>query len=183
MYFFEETAHTKQPFAAVDNPPVVTYEDMESAFNDDLDDGARLFAKDIYEHWKSRRLKVGNRPLVSGLKFETGVDTDDGDPYVCFRRREVRQVRKTRGRDAQSVEKLRKLRRELEDARQLVSMIKQREICKREHLAIDRLLFEQRMSLRQVKRNLPEQYREGDEDILINQKVRNIFLFRGVRRN
>jgi len=92
-------------------------------------------------------------------------------------------VRKTRGRDAQSVEKLRKLRRELEDARQLVSMIKQREICKREHLAIDRLLFEQRMSLRQVKRNLPEQYREGDEDILINQKVRNIFLFRGVRRN
>jgi len=68
MYFFEETAHTKQPFAAVDNPPVVTYEDMESAFNDDLDDGARLFAKDIYEHWKSRRLKVGNRPLVSGLK-------------------------------------------------------------------------------------------------------------------
>ena len=99
------------------------------------------------------------------------MDTDDGDPYVCFRRREVRQVRKTRGRDAQSVEKLRKLRRELEEARQLVAMVKSREITRREQLVLERQLFEQRSSLRQVKRNLPDQYKEGDEDILINQKV------------
>ncbi|KAA6411957.1 MAG: histone acetyltransferase complex component Epl1 [Lasallia pustulata] len=170
MNFFEETAQAKQPFAAVDNPPVVTCEEMESAFDENFDDAARTFAKDIYEHWKSRRLEAGNRSLMPGLKFETGVDTDDGDPYVCFRRREVRQVRKTRGRDAQSVEKLRKLRRELEEARQLVAMVRSREITRREQLALERQLFEQRSSLRQVKRNLPDQYKEGDEDILINQK-------------
>lgn len=51
-------------------------------------------------------------------------------------------------------------------------MIKQREITKREQLAIDKQLFEQRTNLRQVKLNLPDLYREGDEDILINQKVR-----------
>ena len=52
-----------------------------------------------------------------------------------------------------------------------MALIRQREITKREQLAIERQLFEQRASLRQVKQNLPEQYRDGDEDILINQKV------------
>ena len=51
-------------------------------------------------------------------------------------------------------------------------MIRQREMTKREQLAIDRQLFEQRSNLRQVKLNLPDQYKEGDEDILINQKVK-----------
>jgi len=49
-------------------------------------------------------------------------------------------------------------------------MIRQREVTKREQLAIERQLFEQRTSLRQVKQNLPDEYKEGDEDILINQK-------------
>lgn len=104
-------------------------------------------------------------------KFETGADTDDADPYVCFRRREVRQIRKTRGRDAHSAEKLKKLRKELEESRELLAMIRQREITKREQLAVERQLFEQRVNLRQVKLNLPDQYKEGDEDILVNQKV------------
>ena len=105
------------------------------------------------------------------LKFETGADTDDADPYVCFRRREVRQIRKTRGRDAHSAEKLKKLRKELEESREIMAMIRQREVTKREQLAVERQLFEQRTSLRQVKLNLPDQYKEGDEDVLINQKV------------
>ena len=188
MYFFEETAQTKQPYAAVDSPPVLAYEEMESAFDENLDDHARPFAEEIYEHWKSRRSKNGNRSLLTSLKvkssdspivskwltptqLETGADTDDADPYVCFRRREVRQIRKTRGRDAHSAEKLKKLRKELEESRQIMALIRQREITKREQLAIERQLFEQRASLRQVKQNLPEQYRDGDEDILINQKV------------
>ena len=49
-------------------------------------------------------------------------------------------------------------------------MIRQREINKREQLAIDKLLFEQRTNLRQIKVNLPDQYKEGDDDLLINQK-------------
>ena len=188
MNCFEQTAQTKQPYAAVDNPPVLSYNDIETSMDDYLDDHARSFAKDIYEHWKARRLSNGNRPLVEGLKvrhtysyhrsitdlgqFETGAETDDADPYVCFRRREVRQIRKTRGRDAHSAEKLKKLRKELEESREILAMIRQREILKREQLAIDRQLFEQRTSLRSVKLNLPDQYKEGDEDILINQKVR-----------
>lgn len=109
---------------------------------------------------------------ADNAKFETGADTDDADPYVCFRRREVRQIRKTRGRDAHSAEKLKKLRKELEEARELFAMIKQREIWKREQLVVDRTLFDQRDNLISVKQNLPDQYKEGDEDLLITQKVK-----------
>ncbi|KAL6713074.1 Enhancer of polycomb-like protein 1 [Lecanora helva] len=170
MNCFEEIAQLKQPYASVDSPPVLSYEDIENSMDDYVEDNTRPFTKDIYEYWKARRLQTGNKPLLEGLKFETGADTDDADPYVCFRRREVRQVRKTRGRDAHSAEKLKKLRKELEEARDLLAMIRQREITKREQLAVDRQLFEQRTNLRQLKLNLPDQYKEGDDDLLINQK-------------
>lgn len=170
MNCFEETAQVKQPYAAVDSPPVLSYDEIESSMDDYLDDHARPFTREIYEHWKTRRLEAGNKSLIIGLKFETGADTDDADPYVCFRRREVRQIRKTRGRDAHSAEKLKKLRKELEESREIMAMIRQREITKREQLAVERQLFEQRANLRQVKLNLPDQFKEGDEDILINQK-------------
>ena len=51
-------------------------------------------------------------------------------------------------------------------------MIKQREIWKKEQLAVDRTLFDQRDNLISVKQNLPDQYKEGDEDLLITQKVK-----------
>ncbi|KAL8874554.1 MAG: hypothetical protein Q9174_000141 [Haloplaca sp. 1 TL-2023] len=170
MNFYEATAQAKQPYAAVDNSPVLTYQEIEDAFEENLDAPPKHFHKEIYEHWKARRLNTGNRSIAFNLKLETGAETDDSDPYVCFRRREVRQVRKTRGRDAHSAEKLKKLRKELEESRQIMALVRQREITKREQLTIERQLFEQRSSLLKVKRNLPEQYKQGDEELLINQR-------------
>ena len=68
MDCFEETAQTKQPFAAVDSPPVLSYDEIESSIDDYLDDHARQFAKDIYEHWKARRLEAANKQLITSLK-------------------------------------------------------------------------------------------------------------------
>jgi len=169
MQFFEDTSSFKQPYATVDNAPVLSFTEMEASFDETIDDTARLFAKDIYEHWKESRLATENHPLMPSLKYERNVDTDDADPYVCFRRREVRQARKTRGRDAQIVEKLKRLRIELEHARQLMHLTKQRELARKEQLALDRQIFEQRASVKETKRNLNI---AGDElDLLINQKV------------
>ena len=187
MHGFEAAANEKQPYAAVDGTPVLNFDELEVGLDEWVeDDRARNFAKEIYHHWKSKRSKSGNRSLIINLKVscepsdvlhllispksETGADTDDADPYVCFRRRELRQTRKTRGRDAHSAEKLKKLRKELEEARELMALIKQREITKRELLTVDRQLFEQRTNLRQVKQNLPDQYKQGDDDLLINQR-------------
>ncbi|KAJ5545442.1 hypothetical protein N7535_006172 [Penicillium sp. DV-2018c] len=167
MNFFEETAQIKQPYASIDNPPVLAFAEMQDMMDATLDDPVKLFAKDIYEHWKSRRTAVQNNPLVAQLKFETGQDTDDSDPFVCFRRREVRQIRKTRGRDAQSAEKLRRLRKELEDARELIALVRQREIARKEMLSMERQLFKQRCEVKEMKRKL--NIKDDDED-LINQK-------------
>ncbi|OAX81180.1 hypothetical protein ACJ72_04475 [Emergomyces africanus] len=175
MAFLEETAQTKQPFASVDSPPVLPYSEMENSFDGFVDDNVRRFARDIYEHWKSRRAKSGNRPLQKGLKFETGQDTDDGDPYVCFRRREVRQIRKTRGRDAQSAEKLRRLRKELEEARELVAMVRQRELARKELLIAERQVFVQRAEVKEMKRKLGI---KDDDDDLVNQRVRIVIRIR-----
>ena len=169
MNFFEETSAAKQPFAAVDSPPVLSYEEMEHSFDENLSDSCRTFAIEIYDFWKEQRLQKGNRPLMPALKFETNVETDDNDPYVCFRRREVRQTRKTRGRDAQVIEKLKRMRRDLEDARQILHVCKQREYLARENHANNRKLFEQRILLRDARR---ENGIKEDDELLVDQKVR-----------
>lgn len=170
MNFFEETAQTKQPFSAVGDAPVLPYEDLESDFDETIGDSARRFAKDVYSHWRNQRLLKGNRPLQPALKFETNLETDEADPYVCFRRREVRQVRKTRGRDAQVTEKLKKLRNELEQARLLMAQVKRREALMRDALANDKQIFEQRHAVKEIKRRLS--IKADDEELLITQKVR-----------
>ncbi|PKY06837.1 enhancer of polycomb-like protein 1 [Aspergillus campestris IBT 28561] len=167
MNFFEETAQAKQPFAAVDSPPVLSFQEMQDSMDAAVEDSVKRFSKDIYEHWKSRRMSNNNQSLLPHLKFETGQETDDSDPYVCFRRREVRQIRKTRGRDAQSADKLRRLRKELEDARKLVGLVRQRESARKEMFAIERQVFLQRSEVKEMKRKL--NIKDDDED-LINQK-------------
>lgn len=171
MTFFEDAAQIKQPYAAVDSPPVLSLEELEEHCDDTLDPNVRSITKFVYDHWAARRSSNSNRGLAPHLKFETGQESDDSDPYVCFRRRELRQIRKTRNRDAQSAEKLRKLRMELDAARNLVLMVRRRETAKRDTLAIDRQVYDQRQQFRETKRKLAI---KGDEELLINQKKQKI---------
>ena len=169
MEVFEDTAAEQTPFASVDNT-VAPYDVMVPGLNHLGSSSIMQHAKSIYEYWKSRRQDMGNRPIHPTLKFETHQETDDADPYVCFRRREARQTRKTRARDNKIAETLKRLRRELEDGRQLVLLATEREMMKRELLYADRAVFEERARLKQMKVKLG--LKDGDED-LINQKVRH----------
>jgi enhancer of polycomb-like protein len=166
MEVFEDTAAEQTPFASVDNT-VVPYDVMVPGLNHIGSPSIMQHAKSIYEYWKSRRQEMGNKPIHPTLKFETHQETDDTDPYVCFRRREARQTRKTRARDNKIAETLKRLRRELEDGRQLVLLSSEREMMKRELLYADRAVFEERSRLKQMKIKLG--LKDSDED-LINQK-------------
>ncbi|KAF4547944.1 Enhancer of polycomb-like protein [Elsinoe fawcettii] len=170
MSFFESAASTRQPYANIDNPPVLAFEELQASYDDTISPEAQKWAPEVYPHWHSLRLAKGNRSLMPNLKSETGAETDDSDAYVCFRRREVRQARKTRGRDAQVTEKLRKLRRELEDARQLVHSINAREKLFLDRIDVDRKVFEQRQELKRVKIQHGIKGDKDDEDLLINQR-------------
>ncbi|QIW99153.1 hypothetical protein AMS68_004671 [Peltaster fructicola] len=171
MSFFEETNQRIQPFANIDNAPVVSLQEMEQSIDETVSQTAVKWFKPIYAYWVTQK---GSRSLMPAIKvriMETASDGDDADPYVCFRRREVRQTRKTRGRDAQVVEKLKKLRLELEQARSLVQMVVQRENLNKDQLEISRKVFEQRGQLKRVKIEKGITSEKGDdEELLINQK-------------
>ena len=167
MEVFEETAYIKTPFASVDQT-IVNYDEMLQGLSELEKAKTMQHAKQIYEYWKSRRQASSNRPLHPTLKFETHQDSDDMDPYVCFRRREVRQTRKTRARDVQSADKLKRLRKELEEGRLLILASHNRELLKAEMLKTDKCIFEQRSLLKDMKIRLG--IKTDDED-LINQKV------------
>ena len=80
MSFFEETAQLKQPYAAVDNPPVPSFVELQECMdNDAVEDSVRRFAKDIYPHWKSRRIEAGNCPLLPSLKVSSSL----ARPSLC----------------------------------------------------------------------------------------------------
>ncbi|KAL7797494.1 enhancer of polycomb-like domain-containing protein [Trichoderma ceciliae] len=166
MEVFEDTATEQTPFASVDNT-VVGYDMMVPGLNQLGSASILQHAKQIYEYWKSKRQEEGNKPLHPAIKFETHQETDDTDPYVCFRRREVRQTRKTRSRDTKVAETLKRFRRELEDGRQLVLMAYEREMMKRDLLQVDRAIFEERARLKQIKIKLGI---KGDDEDLVNQK-------------
>lgn len=166
MDTFEYTSSEQTPFAALDNT-IAAYEVMLPELGK-LNPLLMQHAKAIYEYWKSRRQDAGNKPIIPSLKFETHQETDDTDPYVCFRRREARQTRKTRARDNKIAETLKRLRRELEDGRQLTMLATEREMMKRELLLADKAVFEERARLKQMKVKLG--IKEPDDD-LINQKV------------
>lgn len=172
MSFFEETSQRLQPFANVDNAPVLSLEDMEQNVDENVSEDARRWMKVIYQHWVQRKDSRAIMPTIKVRVLDTTSEADDADPYVCFRRREVRQTRKTRGRDAQVVEKLKKLRLELEQARSLVQMVNQREQLNKQQLEMGRKVFEQRGQLKRVKIEKGIEGEKGeDEELLVNQKV------------
>ncbi|KAL3425608.1 Enhancer of polycomb-like protein 1 [Phlyctema vagabunda] len=168
MEVFEDAALMQSPFAAVDQT-LISFEMMKSDLGERLPSSFLAVAKDVYEYWKTRRQESANRPLQPTLKFETQPDHDDGDPYVCFRRREARLTRKTRARDVQSTDKLKKLRRELETAKELIDMASHREILKRNMLKTERSIYEQRRKVKESKVRLGI---KGDDEDLINQAPR-----------
>ncbi|KXT03463.1 hypothetical protein AC578_1605 [Pseudocercospora eumusae] len=171
MNCFEETSQRLQPFANLDSAPVLSLREMQDALEEPLPAEANKHIEHIYQYWASRK---GSRPLVPTIKvrvLDISNEADDADPYVCFRRREVRQTRKTRGRDAQVVEKLKKMRLELEQARQILQSVRTREELNKSSLEINRKAFEQRKQLKEVKiaKNIVGDKNE-DEELLVNQR-------------
>lgn len=172
--FFEEVSKREQPFANLGSAPLLTLEEMQRACDEDdpLSSDAQWFLSPVYEYWARRK---GDRPMMPAIKvrvLDATSEADEADPYVCFRRREVRQTRKTRGRDAQVVEKLRKLRWELEQGRSLVEMVRAREELSKDRLENERKVFDQRQALKEVKITKQIIGEKGeDEELLVNQKV------------
>ncbi|CEP11311.1 hypothetical protein [Parasitella parasitica] len=120
----------------------------------------------IYQHWRQRREARQGKSITPQLKFEETAKNEN-DPYVCFRRRETKPVRKTRRTDQQSFERLRKLRSELEMARNLMEMVVRREKIRKEGLVLEHTVFEKKRTLQDHQKALGI---KEDEDLLPKKK-------------
>lgn len=130
----------------------------------------KTFGAKIYAHWKSRKIARKGKEVTPSLKFESGSQDDENDPYVCFRHREVRQTRKTRRTDQQSSERLRKLQAEMQQAKRLFEMVARREQLRLQNIQFDWDIFEQRCKVKALKRKL--NISGDDEDLITVKKKR-----------
>ncbi|KAI7887922.1 enhancer of polycomb-like-domain-containing protein [Mucor mucedo] len=124
----------------------------------------------IFDYWRTRRLQREGKSIIPQLKFEE-ILKNEADPYVCFRRRETKPIRKTRRTDQQSLERLRKLRSEMEMSRNLLGMVLRREKTRKEGLVLEHNVFEQKRIIHEYQRTLGI---KEDDDILMPKKKRHV---------
>ncbi|KTW27378.1 hypothetical protein T552_02357 [Pneumocystis carinii B80] len=166
MSQFEVLTNEKQCLYT-DVSQISDFSEFESAFVNSSIASYKYFAKKIYPYWKHRRISNNGKQLMPSLRFEEN-EKDDNDPYICFRRREIRQIRKTRRSDAQSSEKLRKLRSEMEQARNLIELVVRREQLKKESILLEQRIFNQRCYVKEIKRKLG--IKDDDDDLVSHKK-------------
>jgi enhancer of polycomb-like protein len=124
-------------------------------------------AQRIYTHWKDRRTERKGKTIMPTLNYD---ETNDGDPYVCFRRRDIRATRKTRRTDNFSIERMQKLQVEMRNAHLLCTMILRRETEKAQQVKAEKEVWEAKWKLYETKRRWPSLGVSKEEEELITGK-------------
>ncbi|KAJ3397916.1 Enhancer of polycomb-like protein 1 [Lobulomyces angularis] len=108
----------------------------------------------VFSWWKTRRyVERKGKAITPSLVHEEALGVEN-DPYVCFRRREIKTMRKTRRCDTLSLEKLKKLRDEMKKAREILELVCTREKLRKELLKSEIDVFEARIKVRKMKKIL-----------------------------
>lgn len=124
-------------------------------------------AQRVYTHWKDRRTERKGKTIMPTLNYD---ETNDGDPYVCFRRRDIRATRKTRRTDNFSIERMQKLQVEMRAAHLLCSMVLRRETEKAAQVKAEKEVWEAKWKLYETKRKWPSLGVTKEEEELITGK-------------
>ncbi|EPY51149.1 NuA4 histone acetyltransferase complex Epl1 [Schizosaccharomyces cryophilus OY26] len=169
IQILEDEIDEKQPFLNMDTSQILSLSELLPAFEERDLMNLKPLVTHVYPYWRERRIQSEGKRIL--LTAQVGDDKEDDDPYVCFRRREVRQARKTRRSDTQSMDRLRKLRFSMETSFQLLDQVWNREKLKLHGIQQDFSIFQHRCLVKRLKRSL--NINDGDED-LINPKRRPI---------
>ncbi|MBW0499775.1 hypothetical protein O181_039490 [Austropuccinia psidii MF-1] len=169
MDHFEKVTEETVPGLHLDTNRLPSSADLEHSLEGPLIPprllSIKIFAKFVYSHWKERRLKRGGKPIMPAIDFD---ESNENNPYVCFRRREIKMVRKTRRTDSQNLGRLIRLRNDLYKAQELLNTVAARERIKREAAELEKAIFEGRCLVRELKRGLNQA--DGDEELLVSKK-------------
>ncbi|KAL0575466.1 Enhancer of polycomb-like protein 1 [Marasmius crinis-equi] len=125
-------------------------------------------ARAVYSHWKERRLERGGHTIIPMLNFDESDTLNES--YICFRRRDVKAVRKTRASQVTSSDKLARLQAEFAFPMELAKSILTREQLKRESARQSQHIWEQRIQFAELRRQYPMFADKNDEELLIDRE-------------
>ncbi|KAL0958917.1 hypothetical protein HGRIS_014234 [Hohenbuehelia grisea] len=187
MGLFEKATHEKTEFlhhslgAGMAFPAFTEYQDIFSlpipsstfasfSVPEWIPSSPNLFriARTIYPYWKERRIERGGQRIIPPLN---GDEADTlNESYVCFRRREIKAVRKTRASQASSSDKLARLQAELAQPLELAKLVLQREAVKKETLQHSQGVWGKRMAFADLKRKFPSLGDKADDELLYDRE-------------
>lgn len=142
-------------------------------------------ARAIYPHWKERRLEREGHRIIPTLnvgyadrstpslahKFMQGDESDVlNESYICFRRREIKAVRKTRASQVTSSDKLLRLQGEFAYPLDLAKAVLAREGLKQESARQAKNVWEKRLVVVDLKRKFPTLGDKTDEELLVDKE-------------
>jgi len=92
------------------------------------------------------------------------------ESYICFRRREIKAVRKTRASHVTFSDKLIRLQNELSTALEIANEVISRETLKKEAAQLHQEVWNQRISFSDLKRKFPTLGTKEDEELLVDKE-------------
>jgi len=120
---------------------VLTQDEAKRLFPDDI-----IVALCVYEYWLYKRLRL-KHPLIPTIPTEDRLTKNTA--YVAFRKRiDKRVTRRNRRNDENSYYRMLRIKADLEKTAQILEMVKQREILKRDFLKSDIELLDLRYKAR-----------------------------------
>jgi enhancer of polycomb-like protein len=142
-------------------------------------------AKAIYSYWKERRLERNGQRIIPTLNvsvyakrqmdpdsLSSQFDESDvtNESYVCFRRRELKAVRKTRAAQVTFSDKLARLQAEFAAPLEMTKIILHREKHKLARHKAAHYIFQRRLELSILKQRNQSLREHNDDDVMIDRE-------------
>lgn len=140
-------------------------------------------ANGIYPHWIERKMERGGRPILPDINVRAHFsvsnsvshslqldEADEGNVYVCFRRREIKPIRKTRRMETTSIDKLTRLSIEFQSALELATKAIEREETKKAMCDADQGIWTLRSRMIAITNKFPDLRNEEDDKWLVDKE-------------
>ncbi|KAH7904491.1 hypothetical protein BJ138DRAFT_1237334 [Hygrophoropsis aurantiaca] len=125
-------------------------------------------ARTIYPYWREHRQETGGHRIIPVLNYDESDVTNES--YICFRRREIKAVRKTRASQATSSDKLIRLQTELIQAMELAKLLLSRETTKQDSVQQTIQVCEKRLEFVDLKCKFPSLATKDDDELLYDKE-------------
>jgi len=133
-----------------------------------VNDGSKLEVKGLYPPLMCVLFLSTSYRCLTNLQLD---ETDTRNKlYICFRRREIKAIRKTRASHVTFPDKLIHLQNELISTFEIANEVIARETLKKEAAQLQQEVRNQQITFSNLKRNFPTLSAKEDEELLVDKE-------------